>query len=402
MIKNTVIFLAITGIILRIIFSFLIPDFTGNDEQAHLRYAQHILAEKKLPNLNNYQDENPAGNEYFQPPLYYLLLTPLISLTDNYSHQLHSARFVSILIWLVGFYFAFKLISIIKLREPHNTLILIFLAFLPTYIASSSTVNNDTLTITLSIITFFCIAKLLNQQLTSIKLLGPSILISLAILTKITGLIFLPAIIWLIYYKSKGINRKFISATTFFLVSTSILTSWWFIYNFLTYQNFLGPIAASTATFTNVPLSAYKLYLVIRGTFFTFWAAWGSANQIRLPLYTYLILLVLTVLPIFGFFLFIRKVFRKKANLPINKKYIYIFMIVLNTNIFLLLAFNIHQHQPLGRYLYPSLFSVALFWSIGLNHFLPKGTYKHLPKLIIIIMLYLNLLGIIALTNYYK
>ncbi len=401
MTKNTFFFLFVTGLILRIIFSFLIPNFTGNDEQAHLSYAQHILAEKKLPNLNNYPKENPAGNEYFQPPLYYLLLTPLISLNDNYSHQLHFSRFFSIIIWFVGFYFAFKLISIIKLREPHNTLILIFLAFLPTYVANSSTVNNDTLTISLSILTLFCIAQLLNQQLTSTKLLLLSILISLTILTKITGLIFLPAVIWLIYYKSTGINRKFISATTIFLISTSILISWWFIYNFLTYQNFLGPITASTATFINVPLSAYKLYLVIRGTFFTFWAAWGVANQIRLPLYTYLILLVLTAFPILVFFIFIRKVFRKKAKLPINKKYIYIFMIVLSANILLLLVLNIHQHQPLGRYLYPSLFSIALFWSIGINHFLPKSIQKLLPKLVITIMLSLNLLGAIALINYY-
>ena len=401
MTKNTFVFLAVTGLILRIIFSFLIPNFKGNDEPAHLRYAQHITAEKKLPNLHNYPTESPAGNEYFQPPFYYTLLAPLITLNDNPSLQLHIARVVSIIIWAVGFCFAFKPISIINLPQPHNTVVLAFLALLPTYIANSSTANNDTLTTTLSIITFLYVAKLLSQELTFVKLLALSTLISLTILTKITGVIFLPAAIWLIYFKTKGINRKFITNTALFIASTTLLTGWWFLYNFLTYQNYLGPIDASTSTFTNIPPGAYKLYLILRGTFFTFWAAYGPANQIRLPLFTYIFLLVLTIFPILGFCLSLYKVLRKKAKMPINKKYFYTLLIVLSTNIFLLLAFNIHQHQPLGRYLYPSLFSIALFWSIGLNIFLPKRIHKYLPKLVITLLLCLNFLGVITLTNHY-
>lgn len=400
MTKNTFIFLAIAGLILRIIFSYLIPDFTGNDEQAHLRYAQHILNEKKLPNLNNYTTENPTGNEYFQPPFYYALLAPLLTLNNNLS-QLRIARIVSIIIWTIGFYFAFKLTSIIKLPQPHNTVVLTFLALLPTYIANSSTVNNDSLSITLAIATLLYFTSLLSKKLTLAKLLALSALISLTILTKITGVIFLPAAIWLIFYKAKGINKKILKNITFFLSLTILLTCWWFIYNFLTYQNYLGPIEASTSTFTNVPPDAYKLYLILRGTFFTFWTAYGPANQIRLPLFTYMFLLVLTIFPIIGFCLSLYKVFRKKAKLPINKKYFYMLLIVLGTNIFLLLAFNLYQHQPLGRYLYPSLFSIALFWSMGLNIFLPKGIQKHLPTLVITLLLCLNFLGAVALTNYY-
>lgn len=400
--KNTLFFLFATGLILRIFFSYLIPNFTGNDEQAHLKYAQHIAAEKKLPNLNNYLGENPAGNEYFQPPLYYLLLAPLIATNNNPSWQLHLARIVSIIIWSLGFYFAFKLISTIKLPQPHIMVILTFLALLPTYVATSSTVNNDTLTISLSLITLFYIAKLINQRLTPTRIFGLSALISLTILSKITGLIFLPAVIWLIYYKLKGNHKQFITHTLIFIASTVLLTSWWFLYNFLTYKDFLGPIAASTATFTNVPFDIYKLYLITRGTFFTFWASYGLANQIRLPIYIYLLLLLPTVLSILGFFLLLSKDFRKRIKFPIQSKYIYMFLIVLLANIFLLLIFNIRHHQPLGRYLYPSLFGVVLFGSIGLNTFLPKTIQKHLSKLVITMLLVLNLLGAVAIINYYK
>jgi len=400
--KNTFFFLLATGVILRIFFSFQIPEFAGNDELAHLRYAQHIAAEKKPPNLNNYPKEDPAGNEYFQPPLYYLLLAPLIAISSNPSNQLHLARIVSIIIWSLGFYFAIKLISIIKLREPHGTVALAFLALLPTYIANSATVNNDTLTISLTLLTLFYIAELLNKKLTPAKIFGLSALTSLTILSKITGLILLPAVIWLIYYKLKRYPKQVITHTLIFIASIVLLTNWWFLYNFLTYQNFLGPITASTATFTNVPFDIYKLYLIARGTFFTFWASYGPANQIRLPMYIYLLLLLPTVLSILGFFLLLYKDFRKRIKFPIQSKYIYTFLIVLFANIFLLLIFNLRWHQPLGRYLYPSLFEVALFWSIGLNTFLPKTIQKHMSKLVITMMLILNLLGAVAIINYYK
>lgn len=400
--KNTFIFLFVAGLALRIFFSYLIPDFTGNDEQAHLKYAQHISAEKKLPNLNNYQNENPAGNEYFQPPLYYFLLASLIATSDSPFWQLHLARIVSIIIWSLGFYFAFKLISTIKLPQPHSMVTLAFLALLPTYVATSSTANNDTLTISFSQITLFYLAKLINQRLTPTRIFGLSAIISLTILSKITGLIFLPAVIWLIYYKLKENPKQFITHTLIFITSIVLLTSWWFLYNYLIYQNFLGPITASTSTFTNVRFSIYKIYLLLRGTFFTFWASYGPANQIRLPMYIYLLLLLPTVLPILGFFLLLYKDFRKKIKFPIQSKYIYMFLIVLLANIFLFLIFNIKQHQPLGRYMYPSLFSIALFWSIGLNTFLPKTIQKHLSELVITMMLVLNLLGAIAIINYYK
>lgn len=399
MTKSILLFLFVTGLVLRIIFSLLIPDFTGNDEQAHLRYAQHISTEKRLPNLNNYPNENPAGNEYFQPPIYYVLIAPLISITSTPSSQLHLARIISIIIWGIGFYFALKLISIIKLPEPHSVIVLAFTALLPTYIANSSTSNNDTLTNTLSLITLFIIAKLLNQKLTFTKLLILSALISLAILSKLTGLIFLPTAVWLIYYKAKGLNKIFIANTTIFIITTGLFSGWWFLYNFLIYKDFLGPIAASTATFTNIPMNPYKLYLMTRGTFFTFWAAYGPANQIRLPIPAYIFLFVLTVFSIIGFLITLHQLIRKKVKLQIQNKYIIMCLIVFLFNICLLLIFNIRQHQPLGRYLYPSLFAVALFWSIGLNKFLPNSIQKILPKLLITTFLYLNLLGTLAIIN---
>lgn len=399
--KGTFIFLFTSGLIFRILFSFLIPDFTGNDEPAHLRYAQHILSEKKLPNLNNYTTENPAGNEYFQPPLYYLFLTPLITLNNNPSMQLHIARIFSIIIWAIGFYIAYRLIIRIRLQDPHSTTILSFLALLPTYVANSSTVNNDSLTITLSIAALLCFTSILNQKITFSRLLSLSIIISATVLTKMTGLILLPAAIWLITYKAKGINKKFITNTTILMTLTILITGSWFLYNSLTYQNLLDPIESSTVTFTKIPLGINKLYLVLRGTFFTFWAAYGQANQIRLPQITYLLLLLLTIFPILGFCLSIYKVFKKKAKLPIDKKYIYPLLIVLVANILLLLSFNIYQHQPLGRYLFPSLFSIALFWSIGLNYFFPRVIQKHIPIVVITILFCLNFLGIVALGSYY-
>jgi len=145
MTTNTFFFLATTGLVLRIIFSFLIPSFAGNDELAHLRYAQHILAERKLPNLNNYSTENPVGNEYFQPPLYYTLLTPLISFIQDPINQLKTGRLFSIFLWTVTFYFAYKILMVIKLPKSQSIITLSLVSLLPYYIFNSSSVTNDSL-----------------------------------------------------------------------------------------------------------------------------------------------------------------------------------------------------------------------------------------------------------------
>ena len=400
--KKTLLILLSLGIILRVYFAYAIPPFTGNDEPAHLRYAQHILAEKKLPNATLYRDESLAGNEYFQPPLYYLLGSLLIRGANEPINQLQILRTASIILWIIAFYFTYKIVLLIKLPAIYATSTLAFSALLPTYVANSSTVTNDALAIPIVIVALYFVLSSPAKKFTILKLIFFAGLSALTILTKLSGLIIMPAVLLLIFYEQKKLNYQLMLKLTVFGLFTLLFTSWWFFYNLLTYNHLLGPLEASTAPFTQVPFSIYKIYLLIRGAFATFWASYGPANEIRLPANVYLMLFLLTIYASLGIVLYLKKIIAKKAKMITNNKSALILSIALITNIALFLIFNINQHQPLGRYLYPSLIQISLVFSTGLYFLTPKAVRGYVPGFLILGLLTLNIWGAITLSNFYN
>ena len=402
MTTSTFFFLATTGLILRIIFSFLIPDFTGNDELAHLRYAQHIAAEKILPNLNNYKDEQVAGNEYFQPPVYYFLGSMFILTTENAASQLHILRMLSIFLWAVSFYFSYKILRILKLPSWLCASALAFSALLPTYVVNSSTVTNDALSVPLTIATIYYLLIILNKEVRYSQILILSALSGITILTKLNGFILIPAIITAVYSTKNKNFQIFFFKSILFLGIIFLITIWWFAYNKQVYGDLMGPIDASTATFAKIQFSLQKIYLLSRGTFATFWVAYGPANEIRLPAFVYGILFLFSSLSIVGNIIYARKISKRKIKLSLDGKIIKILGIALASNLGLHLAFNINHHQPLGRYLFLSLIQIALIFSFGIGNLLTIKTRNYLPYFLIGIFFFLNIWGVLTTINVYK
>lgn len=398
--KKTLLILLSLGIVFRVYFSYAIPPFTGNDEPAHLRYAQHILIEKKLPNANLYTDENLAGNEYFQPPLYYIIGSIFIFLSHSPTGQLQTLRVLSILLWLVAFYLSYKIVVFLKFPKWISLSALAFVALLPTYIVNSSTVTNDALVVPLTFTTFLYLL-ISSKKITPKNLVLLAFLTALTIITKISGLILIPTVLVLIYLYKRASLPKRIFLASIYCFLTFVLSFWWFLYNYLTYKSFLGPIETSTATFPTISFNFYKIFLIIRGTFATFWVAYGPANEIRLPINVYLILFFLTIYALLGNVLYLKKAISKKAKIIIENKPALILSIALIANIALFLIFNINQHQPLGRYLYPSLIQISAIFSTGLYFLTPKVARRFVPSFIILGLLTLNIWGAITLSNFY-
>ena len=398
--KKTLLILLSLGIVFRVYFAYTIPPFAGNDEPAHLKYAQHVLAEKKLPNANLYHEENLAGNEYFQPPLYYSLAAISIWTVDNPNNQLRILRIFSIFLWVIAFYFTYKILSLIKLPAWLSTSTLAFMALLPSYVVNSSTMTNDTLVVPLTIMSLFFLILVIEKKLSIKWTILMALFSALTILSKVNGLILIPAALTLIFNSRRKNNRLLLASTYIFLTLT--FTFWWFLYNYLTYGNWFGPIESSTAGFTKLPFNPYKIYLIARGTFTTFWVAFGPANEIRLPINVYLILFFLTIYALLGNVLYLKKAISKKARIIIENKPALILSIALIANIALFLIFNINQHQPLGRYLYPSLIQISAIFSTGLYFLTPKVARRFVPSFIILGLSTLNICGAITLANFYN
>ena len=212
-------------------YAQLTPDWQAPDEPAHYNYVRQ-LADGRWPVMEiddynqAYQDEvissgfdsdysvEPFTYEDYQPPLYYLLQTPVFLLTDG---DLMVMRQVGVMLGgltLILAYLAFSLISEIVLdalgrassadqNAAHSAVILatIFFAFLPQHIAMQASVNNDSLSELL--IATMLVWLLLDIRREQLELepagwwqrpLTVGILLGAAFLTKVTAYLMAPVV----------------------------------------------------------------------------------------------------------------------------------------------------------------------------------------------------------------
>ncbi|MCB0064366.1 MAG: hypothetical protein KDE19_19715 [Caldilineaceae bacterium] len=156
------------------------PRWQAPDEPAHYNYIEHIATTGTLPVLRmgdydqeylNYLLANrfPPGSDYrrlqyesYQPPLYYLLATPIYQLSGG--NLLALRLFNSFL----GLLFIFLVYYTLTTVFPHYTLISLgataFTALLPMHMAVIAAVNNDVLAELLVAMSIFVLLGWMRDQ----------------------------------------------------------------------------------------------------------------------------------------------------------------------------------------------------------------------------------------------
>ncbi|MCD6288953.1 MAG: glycosyltransferase family 39 protein [Anaerolineae bacterium] len=200
------------------------PAWQAPDEPAHYNYIRYLAESGRLPVLQpgDYNQEYletikarrfpsdmpiaPIRYEFHQPPLYYLLATPIYWVTRG---RLIPLRFFSILLGVGLLLVTYAMIRLIFPKRVNLALGgMAFVAFLPQHVAMSAAVNNDILG---ELILASCVALSLSHMLDHAapnrrRLLALGILMGLGTLTKTTAYLVLPlallAIVW------RGLQRK--------------------------------------------------------------------------------------------------------------------------------------------------------------------------------------------------
>ena len=234
-------FIIVSFILICIIWSILIPPFEAPDESGHYGYVSFILNNSSLPKPPYSWNE---GGSLYQPPLYYLMLSPILKTFGklNYDNGLrpnpkwvenrfqvanafigsfkesifsknsnirvvYLLRFVSILLATVTVFFTFKLASLIFLK--HKNLVIfstLLVAFNPQFIFHSSAITNDNLAILLTTLAIFLMVKTIKGVKINPKTaLALGLVVGLAIITKL-NLLFLVVVIFiflLMLYREK-------------------------------------------------------------------------------------------------------------------------------------------------------------------------------------------------------
>jgi cytochrome bd-type quinol oxidase subunit 2 len=329
-------------IALALAYSVMTPAWEGNDEADHVRYIEHIVAEKGLPEI---AVEN--GVESHQPPAYYALgaawqwalgipafepdprarSTPVVyvprraaielNLDHDYSpaerinaRRVHVLRGLSIVLGL-GTVLTTYWIGLVALGRGELALAsAAFVAFLPKFDVISSTVTNDALVVAAS--SAALLALLLHLRATSSSrastwalLVGA--LLGVAALAKFNSLPLVAACVGAMFLARRPLRRRAADACLA-LGSFVVVAGWWFARNIRLYGDPLAREESNEYLQTAIPGLNDPAPWFETERFFNFvpenlvQTSWytGGWNQLFAPFAANLALTLLAAVSIFG------------------------------------------------------------------------------------------------------
>ena len=397
---------------LAVLFAVATPAWQNPDEPAHYNYVAHIAAGEGLPVLQvgdydqdylerlkekKFPDElsvAPVRYEFHQPPLYYLLATPVFWLSDG---SLLPLRLLSVL--MGGFVVLLIFLSARTLfpTDPWISLgAAAFAGLLPMHVAMMSAVNNDGLAEALIAAAILALlrwlAKVFDDPQASRQ--GPGVpwrrqlillgvLVGLGLVTKATTYILLPLVVLvvagaLLLEPGRTHPRSWVVAAEGVATATGPalligLPLW--IRNMQIYGNFdfLG-LRWHDQVVTGQPLTGdwiaahgWMAYWQ-RAWHFTFSSFWGVFGWLGVFMdgRIYTTLLVLTGIAVVGLLIWVGRVASGRQPLSSFQRWglavlLLLGMAALASYVWYNLRFVQHQ----GRYLFSGLLSISLFAAIG-------------------------------------
>ncbi len=393
---------------LGIIYSVITPVFEAPDEPGHLAFIYYLVENHSLPS-----ESDPARPGYVptggHPPLYYILgalvtawivpSEPIAYLTNPYfeygpeslgvnvfQHSaeedfpyrgtalaVHILRVLGLLLGVGTIVATFQLARTLFPKDrsvPLGAAALV--AFLPEFIFISASVNSDNL------VNFFCALSLvqivrvgIGQARRGRDLMWLGVLVGLANLSKASALILLPpaALAVLAAYKDLGWRalwrNSVISGAAFFATA-----GWWYIRNFALYGDALAGHWWARAYISGIrtePLTLERAQDFVLSVFASFWAVFGWGN-IAVAKSVYQLLSLAVVLSLAGVCYRVLRHWREPQFPRSGIALLALTVIGITLLLFYYLyggAVTVDQ----GRYLFPALAPLAIFFIFGLGAF---------------------------------
>jgi hypothetical protein len=175
-----------------------IPLYLGFDAIEHLKYIKYILTHHSLPLPT-------SGWQMYQPPLFYLLSAVVIKLANLFLPLTKMIYAIKLIPFLSGLgqilisYFAARLVF--RDQPISQMIVIVFTALIPMNIYCSHYLSNESLSAFFIGLSLYLTLKIIIQKRSSITtfwLLGMSI--GMGLLTKITILLLIPVIFFVLAY----------------------------------------------------------------------------------------------------------------------------------------------------------------------------------------------------------
>lgn len=398
------------------LYAILTPAWQAPDEPAHYNYIRYLANQPGFPELtgscydqaylevlksHRFPPELPVESvcyEFHQPPLYYLLSLPVYVLSSG---SLISLRLFSVALGAGVVILAFTIgRAVFPERPPLAYGTMAFVAFVPMHVAMLASVNNDALAgLIVATLLLLMIRRLnheppptANRQSTYVAgqpaaqndwLLG--LLLGLGLITKLTVYIVIPLVavmLWLAEGEAKRRSGeaakpdgRFGTWPTIFrrlvvIYGLALLVALpWYARNAALYGNFdilgLGrhdEIVVGQLRTTEVIATTGLLPHLANLATTTFHSFWGQFGWMAVPMdqRTYQLLTILSLLALGGLIFTIYDLrFTHHSSL----------ILLILTLLLTLLAYawyNLTFVQFQGRYLFPALIPLGLFFTMGL------------------------------------
>jgi len=394
------------------------PRWQNPDEPAHYNYIRHLAEGRGLPVLQmgdydaqylerlkaaGFPDDMPIDGvryESYQPPLYYLLAAPVYLTTAGLGldAQVLALRLFSVAlgaILLLVTYVVARLAVGSPSRPPSippnpSTLLragfgevsegaialgaTAFVAFLPMHTAMTAAINNDTLAeLLLSALLGLMILRLGDRVAPRRYAVLAGVLLGLALLTKVSiyqAVLLVTFVEFARWLRWRDARAAVTTAGTVLLVA-ALLAAPWFARNALVYglTDLIGKGRHDAVVIGQLTTAEFvaqhgldRLAHDFLGTSFrSFWGQFGWMGLV-LDSRVYLMLLALSLTAGVGLLAFARSIAHRGSATPVA---------LLALTILLALAaylgYNVTLVQHQGRYLFPAIVPLGVFFALGLR-----------------------------------
>jgi 4-amino-4-deoxy-L-arabinose transferase-like glycosyltransferase len=383
-----------------VLFAVKTPDWQVPDEPAHYNYIRQLAQGDHFPVLEqgDYDQDylsrltserfpselsvEPLEYEDHQPPLYYVLATPIFRIFDG---ALVPLRLFSVLIGAGVVILAYSTVATIFPQRPLLAFgTAAFVAFLPQHTAMMAGVNNDSLAEVFIGLTLWMGVRWIRDRLGKAKnerwLVGWGIVLGLGLVTKTTvvpvaatvavGMVF-------VWWRSDDRSwfRVIHDLVLVFGPALLIVAPWW-LRNISLYEGLdIYGLANHDAVVVGQPRTAnwikdqgWGVWLE-RGVTFTFQSFWGQFGWmgVLMPTWLYRGLALGVGALVVGFVYWLRTALVSTRRNAIRRAQLFFLTM---TVFFVVLAYLYYnrtfvQHQ--GRYLFPALIPLALGVALSLG-----------------------------------
>jgi hypothetical protein len=442
--SNLLLFL-ITAIYLGIgtLYALLTPPWQIPDEPAHYNYVRFVAENLRYPVLqmgdypHEYLEEikakgfpsemsiDPIRYEFHQPPLYYSLAVPFYWLTRFWppAQQVIALRFLSLLMGGGIVYLAYLIAREIF---PTNEVLALgtaaFVVGVPMHIAMLAAVNNDGLVELMLAGILWMLVRYIKEEVKGKegtkrgipwRLVGLGVLVGLGILAKTAALVSIPLVLVTVvlatghrpsatFYRLSAIGYQLFAI----FLPALFLTLPWFVRNVAVYGGLdilgwtrhdaivVGQLRTADGLAQCGAARLAKDFLLT--TFRSFWAQFGWMG-VLVDQRIYLLLALLCAIVGLGFLFYLARVVRRRDTLSAYQKAA-LGLLALSAFLTLLsyLWYNCKFVQHQGRYLFPALVPLGLFFALGLRETLTKKRAKVIAGLCLLALLILAAKGLLT------